>query len=208
MATMWIMKKYPKIVVFTSVFCFLTLLSLGFVKNLKFQPRLKISLQDQPSIGNGNMQMVVFEDFTCTHCKDFTLHTLPRLHRELISTNKASLILVPVCFHEGSKPATNAALAVYQISKERFLDFVRVVVEKKPYFKKDILQIAEIVGGIDLEALSQLIDGKVFYEKIEQNLTLAINEIGPDFGTPTLFVDGEFTPIDSLELKLPLWKEL
>lgn len=202
------MKKYPRIVIFTILLCFITLLSLSVFKASKSHPKLRISLQDQPSIGNGKLQMVVFEDFNCSHCKDFTLHTLPQLNKEFIQTNIASLTVVPVCFHEGSKPATNAALSVYQISKDRFLDFVTAIVEKKPYFKKDILQVAELVGGIDLEALAQLIDKKFFYEKIEQNLNLAIHEIGPDFGTPSFFINGVFVPLDSVETKLQSWNGL
>ena len=208
METMEDMKRYPRIVIFTTLLCLSLLLSVSVFKTAKPQPELKVSLQDQPSIGNGKIQMVVFEDFNCAHCKDFTLRTLPHLNKQFIQTNIASLTLIPVCFHEGSKPATNAALSVYQIAKERFLDFVTAIVEKKPYFKKDILQVAQLVGGIDLEVLSELIDKKTFYEKIEQNLNLAIHEIGPDFGTPSFFINGVFVPLDSVETQLQAWNGL
>ncbi|HSX13526.1 MAG TPA: thioredoxin domain-containing protein [Chlamydiales bacterium] len=192
------MEKRQKRVIITVIVALLVLIGAGVYKTFQLPNQLTFSTIGHPTIGKGQFQVVLFEDFACVNCHHFTRNVLPRIAKDYIDTDKARLTVVPVAFEPGSNQLANAAIAVHRIAPSQFLAFIIALSEMQGIGKSGILRVAENVGGIDLERLAYAIDKKIFYGEIERNLAWATSQI-PDFGTPMLFVNGYETSTDSFE---------
>ena len=151
------------------------------------------------------IELVVIEDFKCGACRFFTEKIFPKIQQTYIDTGKAFCIVVPVSFLDGSKPLANAALAVYKIAPNRFVPFLHAMFDhfygrrSNGMEQKELLEIAEKIGGIDLKRLRDSVESNAFYPQIEQNLDWAKRLMGNNFGTPTLYINGIRTSTGSLE---------
>lgn len=155
-----------------------------------------INTQGAPTIGNplAKVHIVVFEDFRCPHCAAFSAKVFPKIKAEYIDTGKVGYTLIPVAFLPGSKPLANAALEVYASSPDRFFPYADEVFLKNPRTKKELLNIAVLVNGIDIERLESCIKTKCHYQDLDQNLQQIIKVMGNDYSTPSLYVNGVLTP--------------
>ena len=161
----------------------------------------------RPRIGRleAKIEMVVIEDFRCGACRFFTEKIFPHIQSDYIDTGKAFCIVVPVSFLEGSKPLANASLAVYKIAPDRFVSFWHAIFNQfygrrsNGMEQKEILEIAEKIGGIDLKKMREYVESNAFYPQLDQNLDWAKRIMGNDFGTPALYVNGIRTSTSSVE---------
>jgi protein-disulfide isomerase len=161
--------------------------------------RISINTYGQPSVGAGDVELVVFEDLLCINCRISTENVLSKIEERYIETGKARLTLIPVAFGDDSKPLANAAIAVYKMAPDRFIPYVLGISHGDVRTKESMLELAERVGGIDIEKLSRSIDERLYYSEIDQNLVWAKRLMGEEFGTPTLFVDGVMTSTASFD---------
>ena len=160
-----------------------------------------IDTKGSPTIGNplANIEIVIFEDFRCSHCAHFTETAFPKILKEYINTGKARYTLIPIAFLPDSKPIANAALLVWAIKPELFFPFAEALFSKSPtelLNENDLLQIAKNVGGIDLERLKTCIKTECHSNQLENNIEQIRRIFGNGFGTPALFVNGFAIPAD------------
>lgn len=193
------MEKRKKAVLITCFFAFLFLGVASISQRGRLPDRIAINTAGQPSVGTGDVELVVFEDLACRNCRVFTEEIVPRISSAYVETGKARLTVIPVAFGEDSKPLANAALGVYRIDPDRFIPFVLELLHSKARGREGILNAAAKVGGIDLIKLSFCIDQRLYYEEIDQNLSWAKRLMGDEFGTPTLFVNGIMTSTESFD---------
>jgi protein-disulfide isomerase len=193
------METKKRVVFATGILALLFLLAAFIYQNILPPDPIEINTKGQPTIGTGAIEMVVFEDLRCANCRTFTEEIFPQIISQYVDNGKARLVLILIAFGEQSKPLSNAALAVYKIAQDRFLPFILELLHSKTSGKEEILQVAAKVGGIDLGVLEEKIETHAYYAEIDQNLILARDLMGSDFGTPSLFVNGIETSTDSFQ---------
>ena len=153
----------------------------------------------KPSLGDGPIKLVLFEDLLCQNCKKFTENVFPKIASNYIESGKAEMSFIPVAFSERSKFFANAAVSVYNLAPNRFIPFLLDLSHSNPISSNDVLRIAAKVGGIPLARLERSMENDQYYDEIDQNLIWAKDLIGPDFGTPMLFVNGVRTSTKSFD---------
>lgn len=167
----------------------------------------EILSEGRPRIGKleAKIEMVLIEDLRCSACHFFSEKIFPDIDKEYIQTGRAYCIVVPVSFLEGSEPLANAILAVYKLSPERFVDYWHAVFEHfngREYNGREILELmdlAEEVGGIDLNLLRQYLETDHFSLQLKENIDWARRIMGRNFGTPALYINGLRTSTGSVE---------
>lgn len=195
-----------RLVLWTALGAFVVFASAVLHHKFKTPEAVVISGEGQPTIGlpSAPVEAIIFEDFLCVECRSFNEKIFPRLDSKYISKGRLRYTLVPVSFLPGSKPLGNAALAVYSIAPQRFFAFAHAVFKKfaKPQLENSqraiLLEIAERVGGIDLNQLADAIDNRRYYAELDDNLLWGRKLLGVQFGTPALFINGVPTPTSSL----------
>lgn len=173
-------------------------------------PAIKTSalhIDGRPRIGRleAKIELVLIEDLRCGPCHFFTQKIFPAIAQKYIETGRAFCVVVPVSFLEGSVPLANAALSVYKLAPDRFLPYFNAVSDS--FYMRDLddqvesqlLELADQVGGIDLNKLKVCIETNCFSMELEQNLDWAKRIMGREFGTPTLFVNGIRSSTTSIE---------
>gem|GEM_PF-1274608 len=177
-----------------------SLIAAGAVYEVSTPPAMaNTQLTDgRPRIGHleAKVELVLIEDVRCGACQYFTQKIFPEIYEKYIETGRAYCVMVPVSFLDGSRPLSNAALAVYKLAPDRFLPYLHALLEF--YCRRDVgyavqkelLELAQNVGGIDLKRMRECIETNCFLPQLEQNFEWAKRILGRDFGTPTLFVNG------------------
>ncbi len=160
---------------------------------------IAINIQGLPTIGQGEIVLVIFEDFRCMNCRIFNEKIFPQIVSRYIETGRVRYAFVPLAFMEGSKPLASAALNVYDQSPDRFLLFIHELFSSQANTRNEILRVAQRVGGIDLHNLSRAIDLHLYHDVLEKNLNWAKTLMGRQFGTPALFINGIATSTASFE---------
>lgn len=190
------MEKRHKLVFATIGVALLCLVGAIVFRVYQLPPPVKINTEGQSRVGTGNIEFVLFEDLACVNCHTFTKEVVPGLVSKYVNTGRGSFTVIPVSFQPHSKPLANAALAVYKMVPDRFIRFIIALLDIPGSGKAAILQVADGVGGIDLDRLAFAIDRRMYYSEIDRNLALAKNLIY-DFGTPMLFINGYETSTQS-----------
>lgn len=167
--------------------------SLAFYQISRLPEPMDLDTQGLPTIGNGQLHLVAFEDLRCCNCKIFHETVFSQIQTHYIDSGKARYTLVPLAFMGGSKPLANAALAVYRSTPDRFFPFVGELFGRFQLEDPDregLLEAAKSIGGIDLAFLDDAIQRKSFYEELDRILNWAKEIMREDFGVPTLYVNG------------------
>ncbi len=159
----------------------------------------KIDIAGKPSLGDGPIKLVLFEDMLCKNCLIFTENVFPQIVSKYLEPGKAELAFIPVAFSDRSKLFANAAISVYNLAPSRFVPFLLNLSHSSAYSREDVLGVAAGVGGISLTRLKKNLDADRYYQEIDQNLIWAKNLIGSEFGTPMLFVNGIRTSTSSFD---------
>lgn len=166
--------------------------SLGFYQMNRLPKGIELNTKGLPTVGQGELEIVSFEDFRCSNCKHFHEELFPEIWAQYIASGKAHYTFVPVAFLNGSMPLANAALAVYKSSPERFWPFIGALFQEGDY-----REAAKRVGGIDLTYLEEAMQKRLFYAELERLLAWAHKIMGKDFGVPTVYVNGIVMPTGS-----------
>jgi|SRR5579872_217831 len=198
------MEKRKILVLSTAVFAMAVLFIAAVYQWSREPDSIVLETVGFPSVGSSSakVEVVVIEDFRCCNCREFTANVFPQIQKRYIDTGEARFTVVPVAFISGSKPIANAALEVYKIASNRFFAFIE---ELLPLCKfdnlegKDLLRIAQKVGGIDLSQLENCIRSDCHYWELEKNLEWAKTVMGKSFGTPALYVNGRLTSTRSFQ---------
>lgn len=174
----------------------LVVLVMNKIQRVDLPPANQINIERQPSIGQGPIIFVAFEDMKCSNCKRYDEEIYPYIKSHYIDTAKARYVLVPLAFLHNSMPAGNAALCVYHQKPELFFDYVDYLYRHQPNEALDwatpetLTQFAQQVPGIDITALSTCIKNNTYYTQLQQNLGLAGKVMGDTVQTPSLYING------------------
>lgn len=180
--------------------------SIGLVvyKAVSLPQEVSLNTKGYPFLGKkrAELQFVVFEDFKCCNCKTFNEKVFPKIKEHYLDTGRAYYAFIPLAFLRGSSLLANAAYAVYAVSPERFFPFADALFEKcltRDLEPKDLLEIAEAVGGIDIAFLQKAIETRAFYFRIDESMEMARRVMGGEIHTPILFINGSRTSTGSFE---------
>lgn len=186
-------------VVFTAFLAFATLGGLIHYERSQIPLPMAVRLDGYPPIGQGPIELVLFEDFLCPSCKIFSEEVMPEIVDQLLTPGKARLIMIPIALGPASRPIANAAIAVYKMAPLRFLPFLFALLRNSSQTRDAILDAAAEVGGIDMRKLVRAIDFRLYYGELERNLEWGRYLMGDQFGTPSLFVNGVQTSTSSFD---------
>lgn len=145
------------------------------------------------------VRVVVFEDFKCKYCKKYSNEIFPQIQKKYIDTNKINYVILPLAFIYGSKPLANAAIAIYELQKDQFFEFIKIISQKnaKIQTNQDLIKIASKLEGVDIEIFETFLDNEIFNTYLKDNLAYA-KKIMPSFEVPAIYVNGNPIRIDKV----------
>jgi len=189
-----------KFLVLATAAAALLLLAAGAVyEGLRMPKAILLDTSGYPTIGNtlAKIEMILFEDFRCSHCCTFSKEIFPQINSKYIATGQVRYTIVPLAFLKGSKPIATAALSVFHSSPSRLVPFLDQIATRCQngdiLDERSLLGIAKGVGNINLEKLRECLDTQCYNHELEKNLQMAHKIMGKDFGTPSLYVNGVLT---------------
>jgi len=156
----------------------------------------QINIDGQPTIGEGKMTIVAFEDMKCSNCKRYNAEIDPYIQSHYIETGKARYVMIPLAFINNSIPAGNAALCVYHQKPALFFSYVDYSYQHQPNEALDwatpelLTQYAQQIPGIDMQAFTSCVKNHTYYTQLQQNLGLAGKVMGDTIQTPMLYING------------------
>src|SRR5262245_18713325 len=92
----------------------------------------KIDCSKLPTIGSDTapIQMVIFEDPTCSECREFHLHVFPLIKEHYIDKGIIQCCLVMLSFLENSPPLAVSSMAVFEEKPDLFFPYVDSIFRK------------------------------------------------------------------------------
>ncbi|NGX34664.1 MAG: Disulfide bond formation protein D [Candidatus Anoxychlamydiales bacterium] len=143
--------------------------------------------------------LVVFEDFKCKYCKEYFNELFPVIKTEYVDTKKIKYVIIPIAFINGSKLLSNAAIAIYELKKDKFFEFLKIISEKKTknITKQELIEIVATLDGINLEIFEDILDQKVFNNYLEENLVYA-QKVMPKFEVPSMYINGHMVDFENI----------
>jgi len=141
---------------------------------------------------NAPVTMVEYASFTCNHCADFTVNTMPEIREKYIKTGKLRLIFREYAF---DPRAAAASMLVRCVAEDRYFPFVQLLFEKQAEWafvndaRPPLLQLSKL-AGIDEEAFNACIARQPLLEGINATLTRGREEFDVN-ATPTFFINGK-----------------
>jgi protein-disulfide isomerase len=175
------------------------------VHRIDLPPAVQIDIADQPTLGQGKIMVVAFEDMKCSNCKAYDQVIYPFIKSHYIDTGKVSYTLIPLAFIQNSMPAGNAALCVYHQKPALFFEYVDYLYQHQPDEALDwataetLTEFAQHVPGIDIPALSECIQNNTYYTQLQQNLGVAGKVMGETVQTPSLYINGHLVSPMTIE---------
>ncbi|SDO98989.1 DsbA family protein [Phyllobacterium sp. OV277] len=136
--------------------------------------------------------IIEYASMGCSHCADFTAHTLPAIKAKYINTGKAKLI-----FRE--LPLESRSTAIFMlarcVTKERYYPFIETLFGHQEQW----LQIADIksyllqtskLAGLTEEQFTACLANQDLLNKVNAGRERGLKEFGIT-GTPTFFINGK-----------------
>lgn len=151
-----------------------------------------LDLTDQPTYGNGPVQVALFEDFLCPHCATFTETVLPQLKRDFGDTGLATLNFVNFQVMPGSEAAASVMECVYQQDNDLFWELKNVFMRSQAQIgtRTAAQQLAvEYGAGLDGDQLQACMDDGSGLERVRADSAMA--QSAGATGTPSVYVDGK-----------------
>lgn len=161
-------------------------------------PKVELSVVGQPTLGDpkAEVQVVLFEEPKCPHCKRFTTQVFPKLKENYIDTHKITFTIVPVSFIHGSMPAALALACVQKQDTKLFFTFLDYMYKHQPEENSDwatednLLAMAKAASpAINVAKVKRCFDDPAFLTQIEQNTHYGTKLMG-HLTTPTIYVSG------------------
>ncbi|MFB6177969.1 MAG: DsbA family protein [Halobaculum sp.] len=160
----------------------------------------KVTEAPQPALGSSDAPVTVkvWEDFSCPHCKTFSLDVFPKIREEYVSTGKVRYEHhdFPIPVREWAWGAASAGRAVHEATDaETFFAFAKEVFSRQNNYGMGALgKSAEAVGAEPCTPILAAKNGT--YRPVIEADRQRGSEMGVQ-GTPAIFVDGEQLTTDS-----------
>lgn len=155
-----------------------------------------LSLDKQPMIGEKDapVTLVIFSDFSCSHCKTFEISSLPVIEEKLIKTGKAKAYIINYAFmNDSSFKAAVAAESVYKQNPDAFLPYYKALYDiQNPNIatwanNTSLVDVAkELKLDIDYDVLEKDIKEYAYLDSVYEDR--AIGEANGVTGTPGLLI--------------------
>jgi len=141
---------------------------------------------------NAPVTMIEYASFTCNHCANFAVNTMPEIREKYIKTGKLRLIFREYAF---DPRAAAASMLVRCVPEDRYFPFAQLLFEKQAEWafvndaRPPLVQFSKL-AGLDEEAFNACIARQPLLEGINATLTRARDEFDVT-ATPTLFINGK-----------------
>ncbi len=154
----------------------------------------------QPSLGNDNApaKVMLFEDFTCSHCATFTEQVLPKLKEEFLENGQAEFFFINNQFlGPNSIMAGMAGECAYEQDEALFWDYKTILFRAQNQIRYDAATLASLVAsvpGLDQAAMESCISERRHMQTVNDDLLFA-KGLGVT-STPTVFVNGQMVVVE------------
>ena len=154
----------------------------------------------QPSIGSDDApaKVILFEDFSCSHCATFTEQALPKLKAAFLENGQAEFFFVNNQFlGPNSIMAGMAGECAYEQDEALFWDYKTILFRaqnKIRYDAQTLAGLAASIPGLDQALLGTCISDRRHMDTINADLAMA-KDLGV-VSTPTVFVNGEMVVVE------------
>ncbi len=196
-------KNIDKLLVLTT-FCFFIIAAITLFWIDIAHPK-KIDLKKGLIFGNKNssIKLVVFEDFKCKFCKKFLQEFLPQVKEKYIDTNKITYVVIPLAINYTSKPVANAAIIIYEMNKDGFFDFLKMISDENAIIetKEDLIEIAKKIEGVNIAIFKEFLNKEIFDNYLQDNLETAKKIIKP-LQVPTIYLNGNSIKMNQINDKI------
>lgn len=188
-----------------SVFVFIAIIAGIYLYRIFSVPdTVFIDTADQPSLGrrDAKVEVVVFEEPKCPHCKHFQDEIFPKIKRNYIDTEEIRYTVIPVSFLSGSLPAANALLCVYyqnrrQPNSQLFFTYLNYIYNHQPPSNTDwasddtlIDMASQASTNIQLSDLRNCLNKQAYRNQIAINTEKARSIMGGRIHTPAVYING------------------
>lgn len=198
---------------------FLAAVGPQLVDSMTSPPQQSFDLSGEPMMGSAdaNVTVVVFEDFKCPYCKQFTTGAFQQLKQDYIQTGKVKTYFInfPIPLGEDSYTAAVAGECVLEQDEEQFWNFKEAVFQNQGPESQNwatvdkLMEIArQSTSGLDYEQLRTCTEQEQTMPEV-RNDRQAAQSHGVT-GTPTVFVNGKqvSNPLNYQVLKARIDNEL
>lgn len=148
------------------------------------------------------VQLVLFEDFQCSHCQYFSEQILPQIQSRYIDSGRVCCTIVPLSLFAGSRALTNTVLTIFEDSPDRAFLFLKQSFKLFPKTKvtnQALLGLAGKVGGIDLDRIKYCMQKRCHYGDIDRNLKKARSIMRKNVLVPMLYINGSAASVGSFD---------
>jgi protein-disulfide isomerase len=157
-----------------------------------------INVEHQPTMGNplSPLEITIFLDPKCPNCARYHEEVVPELKYVWVETNYAKLVMVPVCFLAGSRPAGMALLEVHHQNPDLFFPYLELVfkhqaAEEEDWCTSDLLKgLAAQIDGIDSQQVQEAVVSARYAAALDHNLAVALETMHGELVTPSAYVEG------------------
>lgn len=198
------MRARKKLVWATLFFFIAILVCVGIYRSSSGIGFLQIDRASVVSVGasDAKIQMVVFQDFSCSACRRFLEEVFPKVRSSYINLGVVHFSLVPVAMRESSRLAANAVLEVQAQSPEQVLPFIEELLrifDKRSPSAIDLIHLATKLEKIQVVELALALQTGKYNAGLRENFELAKKIMGKKIKTPALFINGEMLRHSSFE---------
>ena len=154
----------------------------------------------QPSLGSDDApaKVMLFEDFTCSHCATFTEQVLPQLKADFLENGQAEFFFINNQFlGPNSIMAGMAGECAYEQDEALFWDYKTVLFRAQNKIRYDAATLASLVAsvpGLDQTAMESCISERRHMQTVNDDLLFA-KSLGVT-STPTVFVNGRMVVVE------------
>lgn len=147
-----------------------------------------VDADDDPAIGPADAQVVVieFSDFTCPHCRNFALDTMPRLLADYGDRVRFVFRDAPIL---GPDSGWTALAAECADDQGKFWEYHDLLFENQGSLDRAGLSALAEQLELDVETFDTCVDDQVHVDELRNDLADAQN--ASLTGTPTFFINGQ-----------------
>jgi len=199
------MRKRKILVLVTFALALLAISALAIYSNVYLSRSLVFDKKGTIVLGEdgAEIELVLFEDFQCSHCQHFSEEILPQIQSHYIDPGIVRCTIVPVPLFSGSKALTNVALTVFEDTPDALLVSFKRTAKFFPKTKvtdEALLSFVEQVGGFDVEKVEHCIQERCHYADIDKNFKRVRAVMGKNVLVPTLYINGVAVSAQSFQV--------
>jgi protein-disulfide isomerase len=162
-----------------------------------FIPKVSYDLwiKTLPLLGSSNapVEMMIFEDFRCEECKEFSLHIMPLIEQNFIQTGKVKVYLIPLSIFGDTDAVAKIMVCLSKQNGNLGYAFIKNWWQSEVENEKERIDAAlkplegDILEGLFLQGKEQLDIQKFF----NQNYEMAKKLLSEDGALPSILIEGK-----------------